>query len=66
MKDQLNKRVKFREWYRPFAPIVLEEEASKWFNMDFPSPYMLHTVPCKQPFKILLLFILIIQLGFKL
>ena len=52
MKDQLNKRVKFREWYRPFAPIVLEEEADKWFNMDFPSPYMLHTVPCKQPFKI--------------
>ena len=52
MKDQLNERVKFREWYRPFAPIVLEEEANKWFNMDFPSPYMLHTVPCKQPFKI--------------
>jgi carbamoyltransferase len=52
MKDILNERVKFREWYRPFAPIVLEEKANEWFNMDFPSPYMLHTVPCKQPFKI--------------
>jgi len=52
MKDTLNSRVKFREWYRPFAPIVLEEKASEWFTMDFPSPYMLYTVPCKKPVEI--------------
>ena len=52
MKDILNARVKFREWYRPFAPIVLKERAAEWFRMDFESPYMLHTVPCKRPFDI--------------
>jgi carbamoyltransferase len=52
MKDTLNARVKFREWYRPFAPIVLSEKAQDWFVMDFESPYMLHTVPCKRPFEI--------------
>ncbi len=52
MKDILNSRVKFREWYRPFAPIVLEERASEYFAMDFPSPFMLHTVPCKKPYDI--------------
>ncbi len=37
-------KIKQREWWRPFAPSVLEEEAEKWFsNMPFPSPYMLFT-----------------------
>lgn len=48
MKDTLNSRVKFREWYRPFAPMVLEEDASEWFDMDFDSPFMLYTVPAKK------------------
>lgn len=52
MKDVLNSRVKFREWYRPFAPIVLKEKANDWFVMDFESPFMLHTVPTKRPFDI--------------
>jgi carbamoyltransferase len=52
MKDILNARVKFREWYRPFAPIVLKEKAQDWFVMDFESPFMLHTVPTKKPFQI--------------
>lgn len=52
MKDILNSRVKFREWFRPFAPIVLKEKANDWFVMDFESPFMLHTVPCKKPFDI--------------
>ena len=52
MKDKMNARVKFREWYRPFAPIVLAEKAQDWFVMDFETPYMLHTVPCKKPFDI--------------
>lgn len=49
MKDILNSRVKFREWFRPFAPVVLAENKEEWFNMDFESPFMLHTVPCKRP-----------------
>lgn len=49
MKDILNSRVKFREWFRPFAPVVLEEHKEEWFNMDFESPFMLHTVPCRRP-----------------
>lgn len=31
MKDILNSRVKFREWYRPFAPVCREEDINKWF-----------------------------------
>jgi carbamoyltransferase len=49
MKDILNSRVKFREWYRPFAPVVLNEFKDEWFDMDFESPFMLYTVPCKRP-----------------
>ena len=49
MKDVLNSRVKYREWFRPFAPVVLNELKEEWFDMDFESPYMLYTVPCKQP-----------------
>lgn len=52
MKDILNSRVKFREWYRPFAPVVLNEHKEEWFDMDFESPFMLHTVPCKRPQEI--------------
>lgn len=52
MKDILNSRVKYREWFRPFAPVVLEEKKSEWFDMDFQSPHMLHTVPCKRPLDI--------------
>jgi carbamoyltransferase len=32
MKDTLNHKVKFREWYRPFAPFCLEEEAGRFFE----------------------------------
>lgn len=41
MKDYLNLRVKHREAFRPFAPIVKEETAEKIFDADFPVPYML-------------------------
>ena len=47
MKDFLNKRVKFREEFRPFAPMVREEEASKYFEIDYPTPYMMHAVPIR-------------------
>lgn len=41
MQRTLNLKIKFRESFRPFAPIVLEEEAHLWFKNYHPSPYML-------------------------
>jgi carbamoyltransferase len=52
MKDIMNSRVKFREWFRPFAPVILNEHKEEWFQMDFESPFMLYTVPCKKPQEI--------------
>jgi len=41
MKDTLNRRVKHREPFRPFAPICREEDAREIFGVPFPVPYML-------------------------
>jgi len=41
MKDRLNKRVKGREPFRPFAPAVPESRASHWFQLTGPSPFMI-------------------------
>jgi len=41
MQKQLNLKVKHRESFRPFAPSVLKEDASDWFDIDCDSPYML-------------------------
>lgn len=41
MKDYLNREVKHREMFRPFAPIVPEERQFEFFDLDVPSPYML-------------------------
>ena len=41
MQRNLNLKVKFRESFRPFAPSVLAEDVSAWFEMDEVSPYML-------------------------
>ena len=40
MKDILNSKIKFREGFRPFAPSVIEENASQYFDLKNPSPYM--------------------------
>ena len=40
MKDRLNQKVKHREWYRPFAPVVREEDVAKYFEFNDPSPFM--------------------------
>jgi carbamoyltransferase len=48
VKDKVN-LIKQRELFRPFAPVVMEECASKWFDMDFASPYMQYTVKCLKP-----------------
>jgi carbamoyltransferase len=42
MKDILNARIKHREWFRPFAPSVLQERQNDIFEQDHPSPFMLH------------------------
>jgi carbamoyltransferase len=41
MQSLLNLKVKYRESFRPFAPSVLREKVSDWFEMDVDSPYML-------------------------
>jgi len=41
MRDTLNMKIKFREGFRPFAPSVLADKASEWFEIDSESPYML-------------------------
>lgn len=41
VQKQLNLKVKYRESFRPFAPSVLREDVSQWFDIDADSPYML-------------------------
>jgi carbamoyltransferase len=41
MQKNLNLKIKYRESFRPFAPAVLKEELSSWFNLSIESPYML-------------------------
>jgi len=41
MQRRMNLAIKFREGFRPFAPAVLAEKASEWFEIDVESPYML-------------------------
>lgn len=47
MKDVLNARIKHREWFRPFAPAILAEAQTEYFDHDHPSPYMLHVYKIK-------------------
>lgn len=41
MQKTLNLKIKYRESFRPFAPSVLEDDVSEWFDLDETSPYML-------------------------
>jgi carbamoyltransferase len=56
MKDTINKKVKFREWFRPFAPICCEEDANKYFeisnNVNY--KYMSFSPKVKKEFRNLL------------
>lgn len=45
MQKRLNLKIKYREGFRPFAPSVLEEDVSEYFDLDRPSPYMLLVAP---------------------
>ena len=48
MQKKLNLKIKYRESFRPFAPSVLAEKVSDYFEMDGDSPYMLTVQPVKQ------------------
>lgn len=54
MKDRLNRAVKFRENFRPFAPSVLEEDASLYFDGKDFSPYMLKVAPVSPAYRAIL------------
>ena len=47
MQRLLNLKVKYRESFRPFAPAVLREDVSEWFELDADSPYMLLVSPVR-------------------
>jgi carbamoyltransferase len=48
MQSQMNIKIKFREGFRPFAPSVLREKVSQWFELDTDSPYMLLVAPVRK------------------
>src|SRR3989441_843692 len=48
MQAQMNIKIKFREGFRPFAPSVLRERVSEYFELDCESPYMLLVAPVKK------------------
>ena len=48
MQKQLNLKVKYRESFRPFAPSVLREDVSEWFEHHTDSPYMLFVADVKE------------------
>jgi carbamoyltransferase len=45
IQKQLNLKVKYRESFRPFAPSILRDNLSEWFELDVDSPYMLLVAP---------------------
>jgi carbamoyltransferase len=48
MQEVMNLKIKFRESFRPFAPTVLREKVSEYFELDRESPYMLLVAPVKR------------------
>jgi len=52
IQKELNLKIKFRESFRPFAPSILSEEVSDWFDINNPSPYMLLVADVKKNIQI--------------
>jgi len=48
MRDHINQNIKNREWFRPFAPMVLADKASEYFEIEDESPFMLRAVKAKE------------------
>ncbi|MBL7129782.1 MAG: carbamoyltransferase [Candidatus Omnitrophica bacterium] len=51
MQEIMNLKIKFRESFRPFAPSVLKERVSDFFELDRESPYMLLVAPVKKEIR---------------
>ena len=51
MQKRLNLKIKYRESFRPFAPAVLAEDVSTYFEQEGPSPYMLLVAPVKEELR---------------
>ena len=51
MQSQMNLKIKFRESFRPFAPSVLREHASDYFELNCDSPYMLLVAPVREELR---------------
>jgi carbamoyltransferase len=51
MQSVMNLKVKFRESFRPFAPVVLAEAASQYFDLEVESPYMLLVAPVREALR---------------
>ena len=52
MQRIVNRSIKFREGFRPFAPSVLLEETKNYFGLEAPSPYMLLVAPVRENFRL--------------
>ena len=52
MQSTMNLKIKYRESFRPFAPVVKAEHVSEWFEIDRKSPYMLLVAPVKEDKRI--------------
>jgi len=54
VRERLNDTIKFREWFRPFAPVVREEDADRYFEpgpAPIASPYMSFVVPVREEWR---------------
>ncbi|MBX3291403.1 MAG: carbamoyltransferase [Acidobacteria bacterium] len=51
MQSKMNLKIKFRESFRPFAPSVLAERASDYFELETESPYMLLVAPVREEIR---------------
>jgi carbamoyltransferase len=52
MQSVMNLKIKYRESFRPFAPAVLAEDVSEYFELDRPSPYMLIVAPVQEKLRV--------------
>ena len=52
MQSKMNLKIKFRESFRPFAPAVMREDVSEYFELDSDSPYMLLVAPVRKERRI--------------
>ena len=52
MQRTMNLKIKYRESFRPFAPVVLREDVSEYFDLDQDSPYMLLVAPVREDRRI--------------